>query len=1208
MPETISDKLNKLKKKTSPVKQARIEVRIPIQKQVQVLSDKDKPDKPDKPKKVPIFKSRKLFNRSQFLDAIQKDEKKTIPKQVPLPIDETKPLKLPTEDSDDDGPPPLEEDTPPTSPKPTKPTKPKSQELPEGSKSPKSIKPTKKKKLVINSPDKKTRKSHASPEKEVDIPEQKSAKPLEIKQIEAKLPKKEAKVNRRTSSYYLNNREIFINKINSLFDPYKEDVQKSADSYSCTSSELSKFNLLVHQEIVRDYINIYTPYRGLLLYHGLGSGKTCSSIAIAEGLKSTQQVIVMTPASLRRNYMEELKFCGDNLYKKKQFWQEINIVEKPELIKPLAKLLFLNIDFIKKAGRVWLVDATVKQPNYSKLSADQQKSLDKQLTAMIESKYLFINYNGLRKDKLIELTRLHATGNDNNLFSNKVIIIDEAHNFVSRIVNKLKSPKALSMQLYQQLQAAENCRLVFLTGTPIINYPNEIGIMLNMLRGYIKTWTFILQVNTRTKVNTEFFIKLFQANSTTGNVMDYINYRSGKLVITRNPFGFFTYLKDKKYSGVKLGEDGNVDDGTFALVIRDLLESNGDFKIEQTIVEPNKCLPDTLDGFGFYFIKDTDKVHNMGLFKRRILGLVSFFPDIEKLLPNYEKSKDFHLIKLEMSQHQFHSYETARVGERKVESENRKKKGKKAAAGAGGDGVGELYDDSVSTYRVYSRAFCNFVLPPGIKRPYNNDKDDINDAISIAEDEDLLDAVLTNDQDEESEEKIDIKLIEQSKEQSKEKGQTLKQGELNLQDVGKGKLIEKKVEKDYKSRIQAVIRELNQEKVMKKYLTFDNLKEYSPKFHKILEILDINGGNEHQGLHLIYSQFRTLEGIGILSIVLKANGFAQFKIKKEGGIYTLDISAEDMPKPKFVLYTGTEDVEEKEIVRNIFNGTWEFVPEKLRKELDTLVPDGKAKNNNLGEIIKLIMITASGAEGISLKNVRYVHILEPYWHPVRIEQVIGRARRICSHKNLPINLQTVEVFLYLMIFSRHQIEDDAYKEIRGKGDLSKKLYPLYSYEELLDDDKRRKPKSGKEELKYIPFTSDQTLYEISTKKEDINREILKNLKEASIDCTIHNALGSGDKIKCFSFGSQVGTRFSYSPSITTEEVDKISDINKQEIKIKTKNIEINGKQYALDVVIDPITKSRKVYDFNAQKEGRLLEVGLLVPGVKEGEFKLELFS
>ena len=64
---------------------------------------------------------------------------------------------------------------------------------------------------------------------------------------------------------------------------------------------------MAHQKIVRDYLNLITPYRGILLFHGLGSGKTCSSIAIAEGMKDNKRVIVMTPASLRRNYYEELK-------------------------------------------------------------------------------------------------------------------------------------------------------------------------------------------------------------------------------------------------------------------------------------------------------------------------------------------------------------------------------------------------------------------------------------------------------------------------------------------------------------------------------------------------------------------------------------------------------------------------------------------------------------------------------------------------------------------------------------------------------------------------------------------------------------------------------------------------------------------------------------------------------------------------------------
>ena len=52
--------------------------------------------------------------------------------------------------------------------------------------------------------------------------------------------------------------------------------------------------------------------------------------------------------------------------------------------------------------------------------------------------------------------------------------------------------------------------------------------------------------------------------------------------------------------------------------------------------------------------------------------------------------------------------------------------------------------------------------------------------------------------------------------------------------------------------------------------------------------------------------------------------------------------------------------------------------------------------NFKGSIIKIIMISPAGAEGINLKNVRQVHIMEPFWNEVRIEQIIGRAIRQCS--------------------------------------------------------------------------------------------------------------------------------------------------------------------------------------------------------------------
>ena len=64
--------------------------------------------------------------------------------------------------------------------------------------------------------------------------------------------------------------------------------------------------------------------------HGLGSGKTCGSIAIAEGMKSDRKIILMTPKSLKMNYFTQLKECGDVLYKKNQFWEFISVDGEPE--------------------------------------------------------------------------------------------------------------------------------------------------------------------------------------------------------------------------------------------------------------------------------------------------------------------------------------------------------------------------------------------------------------------------------------------------------------------------------------------------------------------------------------------------------------------------------------------------------------------------------------------------------------------------------------------------------------------------------------------------------------------------------------------------------------------------------------------------------------------------------------------------------------
>ncbi len=927
----------------------------------------------------------------------------------------------------------------------------------------------------------------------------------------------------KASEYYMDNREIFINFINSLFAPYKQELQDAAANATCEDRSGNDFSLMAHQKIVRDYINLYTPYRGILLFHGLGSGKTCSSIAIAEGMKDNKRVIVMTPASLRRNYYEELKKCGDMMYKKNQFWEFVPATQ--ENIKTLSSVLNLTVEFIKSAGGAWLVNVK-KSSNYDSLDSNQKDSLDKQLDEMIRYKYQFISYNGLRKKHLNNLTRGEG-GTRINPFDNAVVIVDEAHNLVGRIVNKLtrNADDSTSMQLYQLLMAADNAKIIMLSGTPIINYPNEIAIMFNMLRGYIKTWHFKLTINSERKVTKKTFQDMFKSTVLGGNITDYIDYNSSSttLTVTRNPFGFVNKTSKGVYEGVRLGDRGEMTDADFVGHLTRLLGKQR-ITISRTSVENYKALPDKLDDFKALFVDDENNVRNQNMFKRRILGLASYFRSAqENLMPRYTKGQNFHIVDVTMSYFQFGVYEEARVQERKMELNNARKKKRNAGQG--------LYEETVSTYRIFSRAFCNFVFPrPDIKRPMpdKSGTGETTEELTDIADEDLLDAEVTTDN-------VD--------------------GRVDADDVPE----EQQMEGSYDERIKSALRMLRERK--EEFLTGDGLARYGPKMEAILANIE---NRDHKGLHLVYSQFRTLEGIGVFKLVLEANGYAEFRIKNTEQGWVMDVPMEDRGKPMFVLYTGTESAEQKEVVRNVFNGDWKFLSPALEAELRQISSD-----NKYGEIIKVFMITASGAEGISLKNTRYVHIMEPYWHPVRIQQVVGRARRICSHQELPEELRTVDVFLYLMAFSEEQLSSDATLELR-----------------LKDTSKR----DGT-----TPFTSDQALFEIANLKEEVTDKLLDSVKEASIDCSLHDTSKEG--LTCFSFGTVDPSLFAFAGSYADDDVDAVAAQNEREIELDAIEVTIEGIKYAL------VESTGDVYDWDSYMARRPIQVGKIIRQGKNVEFR-----
>ena len=914
----------------------------------------------------------------------------------------------------------------------------------------------------------------------------------------------------KNTIYSLNNRKSFPAAITNFFEELKIDDSINAE-----------FSVMPHQQIVVDYLNTYSPYRGLLLYHGLGSGKTCASIAVAERLKQNKQIIVMTPASLSTNYREELKKCGDKLFNKNTQWK---FIKSTEDLAPYNTTL--SAEFIEKKGGLWVSDDT--STPYSKLSETKKKSVNDQITEMINTQYKFIHYNGLNK----KIWGIMTSDGTINPFDDKVIIIDEAHNLVSRISNKIKNKDALPSLIYKCLKTAKNSKIVLLTGTPIVNYPNEIGIMFNILRGNIQSWKFTLTVKDASKPTQKITEDTFiQTQGSGGELVQIVKVETNvvadgkkrEIILMRNPFGFINEInkgnKLHPYLGVKSDKLGEVTDADFIKKVESIFNTLN-YVSDAALIESN-TLPDTAAAFNTMFINEqTGEVKDMALFKKRSVGLVSYFRSAqESRMPLYDKKLNFKVEEIPMSNDQFNIYEEARQAERKLERSRASKQGAKK---------GDAEPEISSTYRIFSRAYCNFVFPKGLVRP----KPKSDKTIGVEDDDEMMDEDIL----EGGTEKETLEEMEDGKKLDK-----------------KTKDIKKKHRDEYMAEINTALKTLTAEGT--DYLSKDNLATYSPKFLRILENVT---NEENRGSCLIYSQFRTLEGIGILKLVFEANGFVQFKITKTGSVWNIDPSVfSDPSKQKFILYTGTEEQEEKEILRNVFNGDWEFVPPKIKAALEIeknrLDKERKSgteadilsvKHNNLyGDIVKIMMITSSGAEGISLKNVRFVHITEPYWHPVRVEQVIGRARRIDSHKDLPKMDQTVNVYLYLMTISKEQ----ELKMNAKDGDSSK----------LKKD---------------TVFSTDQTLYEISNIKEKVNLAILSAVEEASVDCHIY-AKDKEDAKKCLTFnGRDLNDKLSFAPNIENEEKTE----NVIDVTVRLRRIEgQSGYGYTDEGIVYKLPKNSK---------------------------------
>ncbi len=397
----------------------------------------------------------------------------------------------------------------------------------------------------------------------------------------------------KPNDWLLPNRIGFNEKIYKSFKPelYAAKLLKpkcDCDENGCENN----INLYQQQRFIRDYIQFDSPYRGALLYHELGSGKSGASIAAAEGYIEKKKIFVLSPASLAINYENEiLKISSIGLNLKKD-WTQIQISKTNKKALDILETKYaISPSFIKKEGFIWIpiYNNDIPSANIIKTKPDNEDKLLINATTshIIKNRYSFISYNGLSK-KLID--SLGSTP-----FDNSFIIIDEVHNFISRVVNG----SILARSIYSRLMSAKDAKIILLSGTPMINNPYEIATLINLIRGHMVIYQ-LTYAKTSKLLSSEDFTNQMN-NKKLSDIIDEfsIDNENLRIMITLLPNGFKRNSNNEIY---KINWDTTIEK-MIDNIISSLNEMNG-IKINTKFNSYNyNALPNIKDEFNKFFFR-----------------------------------------------------------------------------------------------------------------------------------------------------------------------------------------------------------------------------------------------------------------------------------------------------------------------------------------------------------------------------------------------------------------------------------------------------------------------------------------------------------------------------------------------------------------------------------------------------------------------------
>ena len=743
---------------------------------------------------------------------------------------------------------------------------------------------------------------------------------------------------------------------------YDGTIHKDIEKYA---NELinADFELQPHQAFVKNFMSFQTPYNSLLLYHGLGSGKTCSAIGVCEEMRDymrqmgiNKRIMIIASENVQDNFKLQLfderklklidglwniQSCTGNKLLKEINPTNMKGMPKEKIISQIKTIINTNYIFL---GYGQFANYIIKTMNYNLEESDKLKKQDNKESKKIEKND---NKTDAKLDKKI-IKRLQKEFND------RLIVIDEIHNIRKSDDNENKK---VAINLEFLVKSAKNMRFLLLSATPMYNNYKEIIWLLNLMN----------MNDRRAKIDVK-------------DVFDkYGNFKkNGQELLIRKATGYISFVRgENPYTfPYRVYPNEFAKQNTFPAIKYPSYQMNLK-KIKDN--DKNRILSLYLNTIGNcdhcgecqycaykYIIQTLRNKKNTITTKK---GQV-------RIMPSFENMESFGYTMLQVPiESLIVSYPFEGL-KNVLENIPREK---------------YLEDYSPSFSEVED------IEENKPKEQSINTNEETIPNKNIGEDN-------NNENEKETEELIggvkETKLIDPNE-------LTGKKGLERMMTFIDSKSPPEKGNFEYKSTTINKYGKIFSQKIIGKY---------SAKIKNILEqIYNEETGIVSEGVILIYSQYID-SGLIPMALALEEMGFTRFgdKVKpffKNKPTELVDVRTMKEPTDKKDFYPARY---------SIITGDPRISPNN-----DYEVKGLTNENNVDGHKVKVVLISKAGSEGIDFKFIRQVHIIDPWYNMNRIEQIIGRGVRNFSHKDLPFEKRNVQVYMYGTILGDENLEEAA---------------------------------------------------------------------------------------------------------------------------------------------------------------------------------------